>query len=120
MEPAEIKPSHPAPMPVLGGDRKTGADEREEVGHSCADSCGSSISLRQLSAATQQPGCTPACPVKKPQPTCSVHLEQDGGHDADGFVRVRNVLSEKFTSSPALGPHPVLETGFADFILFLF
>lgn len=126
MDPAEIKPSHPAPGPVLGGDGKTGTDEREEVGHSCVDSCGSSISFRQLSAATQQPGCTSTCPVKNPQPTCSVHLEQDGGHDADGFVHVRNglpdggQLSEKFTSSPALGPHPVLETGFADLILFCF
>lgn len=126
MEPAEITPSHLAPGPVHRGDRMAGADEREEVGHSCVDSCGSSISLGQSSAAAQQPCCSSTRPVKQPQPTCYVRSDQDGSHDADGFVHVLNgfpdedQLSGKLKSCSALGATPVLETGCADLILFLF
>lgn len=112
MEPAEITPSHIAPGPVRAGDGMAGADERDEV--------------RQSSAATQQPGCSSTRPGKQPQPTCSAHSDQDSACDADGFVHVLNgfadggQLSGKLTSCPALGPARVLETGFADFIIFLF
>lgn len=122
MEPAEITTSHLAPRPVRGGDGITGAEEREEVG----PSCDSLISLRQSSAATQQPGCSTTCPVKQPPPTCSVLSDEEGDPDADGCAHVPNglpdggQLSEKLTSCPQLGPTPVVETGFADLILFLF
>lgn len=122
MEPAEITPSHLVPGPVHGGDGMAGVDEQEEIGYSSINSCGSSISLRQSPAATQQPGCSSTRPVKQPQHTCSMHSDQDDGRDADGFVHVLNgfpdegQLSEKLTFCPPLGPTPMLETGFADLI----
>lgn len=120
MEPAETTPSH-CPR---GGEGKVGADEREDVGHSCADSCDSSTGLEQSSAATQQLGCSAARPVKQARPACSVHPDQDGGRDADVLVHVLNLfpdggqMSGKLTSCPVPGPSPTLETGFADSILF--
>lgn len=113
MEPAETTPSH-CPR---GGEGKVGADEREDVGHSCADSCDSSTGLEQSSAATQQLGCSSARPGKQARPACSVHPDQDGSRDADVLVHVLNLFpdggqtSGKLTSCPVPGPSPTLETG---------